>query len=169
MSILSIRRAPQDQVARFKADVALLISVNKWTANYIGAQIPNLGGANFIKYYTEIFTITPAFLAKFYKRWAVELSQPKYRMTGDPVIGPITDGGTPFGNEKKGEKKSGNETETIWESNLILARTNEIAAKANVMTAEANRLSAEANSKTSETNQLLAELLLRKGNGPAAN
>lgn len=160
-------RTPQNQIAQFKADVALLISVNKWSPNFIGDQIPKVGGANFTKYYTEAFTITPAFLTKFYKRWEAELSLPKYKVTGDPVIEPIRSDDTTFEVEKKGDKMSVGGQTTTWESNLILARANEIAAKANVITAEANRLSAEANNKTSETNQRLAELLLRRGDGTA--
>jgi hypothetical protein len=155
-----------------------MISINKWTLNYIGDQIPKVGGANFINYYAEINTITPKFITKFYKRWGAELNLPKYKV--------VKDGGWERGESQDDEKRTrdgapgtrggGEEirggTEEIREGNLVLARANEtaaianrMAAEANLLSAEANRFSAEANNKTAKTNQRLAALLLRKDKG----
>lgn len=158
-----------------------MINVNNWTPNYIGDQIPKVGGANFINYYAEIITITSRFIAKFYKRWGEELNLPKYKVLkegGDREEGRDNKKETGDGAEKLsgGQKETGQGAEEIRESNLVLARANEIAAIANRMAAEANRLSAEANrlsavanNKTATTNQRLAALLLRKGKGTTSD
>ena len=120
---MSRQAASQEEKAQFYRDVNLLMDSGHVTLNQIGDEIPKVGGANFIAYYSGRNTITRRFLTKFYKVWRTklaELQDPAYTKQ-DSGGGPVSESGSPFGNS--GDNGSGDGRQTIWESNKILAET----------------------------------------------